>query len=292
MLVYSTAQKKMLESDVYDLKSSLDNLHNRLNKSDIEIKTREAQIRKFQDEIAQQNDTNVRLIREKKRMEELNSLKNEELKREEEKYAGLNRIKLKIEQNLDDALESLEKEKKMRVDVEKSKRKLETDLKSSQSQVEELERIKKDYEESLKRKDAEANQLMAKIEDEAVQSLSYSKRIKDLQMKLEEAEKEIENEIVSKVKIERQKLDLAHELDELNEKLLVAGGLTNSQAELNKKKESELAKLKFDLEETNLQREAAYNILKKKHSDTVTDMNEQIDSLQKAKTKYLYLDIK
>lgn len=280
-----STKNKNLESDVYDLKSNLNNLSNKLNKCNIELKTKEAQIRKLQDEIAQQNDINVRLVREKKRVEELNILKCDELKREEEKYICLSRIKNKIEQDLDDVQESLEKEKKFRNDIEKSKRKLEADLKSFQSQVEELELIKKDLEDILERKDNEINNLLTKLDEEAAQSFSYSKRIKDLQMKLDETEKEIESEIQGRVRLERQKIDLTHELDELNDKLLVVEGLTNSQAEQNKKRENELAKLKFDLEETNLQREAALNILKKKHNDVIINLNEQINSLQKSKIK-------
>ena len=112
-----------------------------------------------------------------------------------------------------------------------------------------------------------------------------------MQIKLEEAEKEIKNEIQGRVKLEKLNVDLAHELDELNEKLLEAGGLINSHVEQNKKRENELAKLKFDLEESNLQREAAYNNLKKKHSDTVNELNEHIDNLQKSKMKSFFLII-
>ena len=54
---------------------------------------------------------------------------------------------------------------------------------------------------------------------------------------------------------------------------------------MNKKRESELAKLRRDLEEANVQHEATAAQLRKKHQDAVNEMGEQIDQLQKAKNK-------
>lgn len=64
-----------------------------------------------------------------------------------------------------------------------------------------------------------------------------------------------------------------------------AGGATTAQLDLNKKRESELAKLRRDLEEANLQHEATTAQLRKKHQDAVNEMGEQIDQLQKTKNK-------
>ena len=63
------------------------------------------------------------------------------------------------------------------------------------------------------------------------------------------------------------------------------GGATTAQLDLNKKREAELAKLRRDLEEANLQHEATAAQLRKKHQDAVNEMGEQIDQLQKAKNK-------
>ena len=71
----------------------------------------------------------------------------------------------------------------------------------------------------------------------------------------------------------------------MNEKLEEAGGASSQQTELNKKREAELAKLRRDLEEANLQHEATAAQLRKKHQDAVNEMGEQIDQLQKLKNK-------
>lgn len=59
----------------------------------------------------------------------------------------------------------------------------------------------------------------------------------------------------------------------------------SGKQELNKRREAELAKLRRDLEEANVQHEQALTLLRKKHNDTVTDLSEQLDQLNKNKAK-------
>merc|ERR1712113_258775 len=84
---------------------------------------------------------------------------------------------------------------------------------------------------------------------------------------------------------ERKRSDLARELESLGERLNEAGGATNAQMELNKKREAEVQKLRKDLEEANIQHESTLMNLKKKHQDAVAEMSEQIDQLTKMKAK-------
>lgn len=62
----------------------------------------------------------------------------------------------------------------------------------------------------------------------------------------------MEAERSSRTKADRGKQDLQRELEELSERLDEAGGQTAAQIEVNKKREAELAKLRHDLEETNM----------------------------------------
>lgn len=78
---------------------------------------------------------------------------------------------------------------------------------------------------------------------------------------------------------------MARELDEMSERLDEAGGATSAQVELNKKREFEVNKLRKDLEEAAIQREATLQALKKKHQDAVSEMTEQIDQLARLKAK-------
>merc|ERR1739836_270866 len=54
---------------------------------------------------------------------------------------------------------------------------------------------------------------------------------------------------------------------------------------LNKKREAELAKLKAELEESNIAHEGTLAALRQKHNNNMSEMGEQIDSLNKMKAK-------
>jgi len=97
----------------------------------------------------------------------------------------------------------------------------------------------------------------------------------------------LEAERQARAKAEKQKSDLAREIDELTERLDEAGGATSAQMELNKKRETELAKLRRDLEESNIQQEASLAAIRKKHNDATAEMGEQIDTLNKLKAKHV-----
>lgn len=71
----------------------------------------------------------------------------------------------------------------------------------------------------------------------------------------------------------------------MNQRLEEAGGATQAQLELNKKREAELQKLRRDLEEAHVQSEAQMGALKKKHQEALGEMSEQLDQVQKAKQK-------
>jgi myosin heavy chain 6/7 len=107
----------------------------------------------------------------------------------------------------------------------------------------------------------------------------------ELQGRVEEMEEELEAERQSRAKAERQRSDLARELEELGERLGEAGGATQAQIELNKKREAEVSKLRKDLEECNIQHDSTLISLKKKHQDAVAEMSEQIEQLNKMKAK-------
>ncbi|KAL2100498.1 hypothetical protein ACEWY4_004892 [Coilia grayii] len=103
--------------------------------------------------------------------------------------------------------------------------------------------------------------------------------------RIEELEEEIEAERAARAKVEKQRADLARELEEISERLEEAGGATAAQIEMNKKREAEFQKLRRDLEESTLQHEATAAALRKKQADSVAELGEQIDNLQRVKQK-------
>merc|ERR1719402_1129363 len=98
-------------------------------------------------------------------------------------------------------------------------------------------------------------------------------------------EEELEAERQARAKAERQRSDLARELESMGERLNEATGATSAQIELNKKRDSEVSKLREDLEEAAIQQEATIIGLKKKHQDATMEMSEQIEQLNKMKAR-------
>ena len=237
------------------------------------------------DEIAQQDEVINKLNKEKKYIADNQAKSSEDLQSSEEKLSHLGAIKNKLESTLDEIEGSVEKEKRGRANAEKERRKLDGELKLAQDQVLELEREKRTIENALAMKDKDISALALKLEDEQALVGKSQKNIKEVQGRIEELEQELEAERQSRAKAERQRSDLAREIDDLGHRLDEAGGATNAQVELNKKREAELNKLRKDLEEANIQHESLLNGLKKKQQDAVQEMNDQIDQLLKMKGK-------
>merc|ERR1712241_1051228 len=181
--------------------------------------------------------------------------------------------------------DSANREKRGRGDMEKQRRKLEGELKIAQETVVDLERTKKEIENMIARKEKDTQGASARLEDEQSLVGKVQKAIKETQARVEELEEELEAERQARAKAERQRSDLARELDQLGERLNEAGGATAAQVELNKKRDSEIGKLRKDLEEANIQQESVMMNLKRKHQDAVAEMSEQIDQLSKMKAK-------
>ena len=57
--------------------------------------------------------------------------------------------------------------------------------------------------------------------------------------------------------------------------------------ELNKKREAELQRLKRDLEEQAMQSEQQMTSLRKKNQDAISEMSEQLDQVNRTKSKYV-----
>ncbi|XP_061588845.1 myosin-7 [Cololabis saira] len=280
-----TAKKRKLEDECSELKKDIDDLELTLAKVEKEKHATENKVKNLTEEMAALDEIIAKLNKEKKALQEAHQQTLDDLQSEEDKVNTLTKAKAKLEQQVDDLEGSLEQEKKIRMDLERAKRKLEGDLKLAQESIMDLENDKQQLEERLKKKDFEISQLNSKIEDEQAMSAQLQKKLKELQARIEELEEELEAERAARAKVEKQRADLARELEEISERLEEAGGATAAQIEMNKKREAEFQKLRRDLEEATLQHEATASTLRKKQADSVADLGEQIDNLQRVKQK-------
>ncbi|XP_077458603.1 myosin heavy chain, fast skeletal muscle [Stigmatopora argus] len=280
-----TAKKRKLEDECSELKKDIDDLELTLAKVEKEKHATENKVKNLTEEMATLDESIAKLTKEKKALQEAHQQTLDDLQAEEDKVNTLTKAKTKLEQQVDDLEGSLEQEKKIRMDLERSKRKLEGDLKLAHETIMDLENDKQQSDEKIKKRDFETSQLLGKIEDEQSLGVQHQKKIKELQARIEELEEEIEAERAARAKVEKQRSDLSRELEEISERLEEAGGATSVQIEMNKKRESEFQKLRRDLEESTLQHEATAAALRKKQADSVAELGEQIDNLQRVKQK-------
>jgi myosin heavy chain 6/7 len=277
--------KKGTERELGVVKQDHGEMQARLEKASGERNKLDQVLRGLNDEVDHQDEVISKLNKEKKYMSESMNKCNDDLASHQDKYGHLNEVKAKLEKTMDQMEHALDNEKRQKGNVEKERRKLEGEQKMAQENVNDFERNKRELEQSIMRKDTELHQMMNALDDEQSGMTRQQKSVKEFQARVEEMEEELEAERQGRTKAERQRQDLAHEYDELGERLDESCVATTAQMELNKKRESEIGKMRKDLEETNIQHESTLISLRKKHQEAITEMSEQIDQLNKLKVR-------
>merc|ERR1719341_3063762 len=267
------------------VKKDIEDVELAITKVEQEKGNRDHTIKTLQNEVAEQDEVINKLNKEKKHLSATQAKSSEDLVCAEEKVAHLSQVKSQLESTLDQLEGGLDKEKKSRGNLEKAKRKVEGELKMAQDAVADLERTKREIEVVIGTKEKNNQLLSAKLDDEQSLVAKAQKNIKELQARVETVESELEAERQSRASAERQRSDLAREIDQLGERLDQAGGATVAQVELNKKRESEIVKIRKDVEEANIANESVLSNMKRKQGDAALEMTEQIDALQKMKAK-------
>merc|ERR1719423_93663 len=279
------SQSNKIKNEADKLKGEIQDLETTLQNCEEDKTTKDNQIRTLREEISHQEELIAKLHKEKRSAGDNRQKIEEDIQAMEDKCNHLNKVKAKLEQSLDECEDSLEREKKSKSDVEKLKRKIEGDLKLTQEAVADLERIKSELQQTLMRKEKELSSIGAKIEDEHTLGSKYAKQIKELQSRIDELEEELVIERQCRAKAEKNRAILSRDIEDLSGRLEEAGSNTSAQIELNKKREAELAKLKAELEESNIQHEGTLAAMRSKHNNTMAEMGENIDSLHKNKAK-------
>merc|ERR1712106_251958 len=272
-------------SEANRLREEIKTLELECGKNEDDKQTKDNQIHTLRYEIAHQEELITKLKKEKKNTGEGRQKTEEDIQAMEDRCNHLGKVKGKLEQSLDECEDALEREKKSKGDVEKVKRKVEGDLKLTQEAVSDMERINSELAQTVQRKEKEFASVGAKIEDEHTLGGKYAKQIKELQSRIDELDDELAIERQSRAKAEKGRTTLSRDLTDINSRMEDAGLNTTTQIELNKKKTAQLAKLKAELEEANISHEGTLAALRSKHNNTMADLSEQIDGLNKSKAK-------
>merc|ERR1712142_1085708 len=267
------------------LREEIKVLESEAEKNEEDKQTKDNQIHTLRDEIAHQEELIVKLQKEKKNTGEGRQKTGEDIQAMEDRCNHLGKVKGKLEQSLDECEDALEREKKSKGDVEKLKRKVEGDLKLTQEAVADLERVRSELQQTVMRKEKELASVGAKIEDEHTLGSKYGKQIKELQGRIDELDEELAIERQSRAKAEKNRTILSRDIEDLGGRLEEAGSNTSTQIELNKRREGELSKLKVELEESNISHEGTLAAMRSKHNNTMSELGENIDTLNKNKAK-------
>merc|ERR1712123_108294 len=276
---------KKTETNQSSLGKEMRECENRLGQVQDEKADKDAQIKQMKEECLHQEELINKLNKEKKTINESKLKEEEQIQSFEDKCNHLNKLKIRLEKSLDEVEDSWEREKKHKGDIEKLKRQVEGNLKLTQETVSDLERTKIELGQVLQRKEKENSSLNGKIEDEQTLGGKLNTQIKELQARLEELDEELEAERQARARADKGRGTLRRELDELNEKLEETGSNTAAQIALNTRREEELAKLKMELDESNITHESTLAMLRQKHNASISELGEQIDTLNKQKAK-------
>ena len=88
---------------------------------------------------------------------------------------------------------------------------------------------------------------------------------------------------------EKDVTEFSIQIEGLSERLDEADGLNAAQADISRKRETELTKLRKDIELINVQHESAEASLRKRHQDAVNDLSDQIEHLGRGKSKWVQI---
>ncbi|XP_062948083.1 myosin-15 [Cynocephalus volans] len=280
-----TARGRKLEDECSELKKEIDDLETIMAKSEKEKHAKEHKLKNLTEEVEFLNEDISKLNRAAQVTQEVHQQTLGDLHVEEEKLSGLGKANLKLEQQVNELEGALEQERKVRMSCEREMHKLESDLKLNQESMENLESSQLQLAEKLRKRELEMSQMNSKMENKKGLVSQLQKVVKELQTQIQDLKEELEAEKTTRAKVERERAALTQDLEDLNERLEEAGGASLAQLEITKKQETKFQKLRQDMEEAMLHFEATSASLKKRHADSLDELEGQVENLQQVRQK-------
>merc|ERR1711962_670813 len=264
-------QKKEIEEQ----SSKLDANREAIAKLEGEKASQGRQIDALNEDIAKQEEAYGKLNKEKKGVEEQLQERTEWLQSTEDKLSALNKAKNKTDGTLKETEFALQKEKDAKAKLDKDKRRIDGDLKDAKDKVASLEEEVAATKDTISKRDKSIKELEEVRENSEGLIKQLQKKIAELLARIEELEEELENERKAKQKTELSRKELESNLEELNEQLLVQGDATTAQGEIAKKKDSEIARLRKEIDEATAAGEDAVSALKGKMAAAVQEAQDE-----------------
>ncbi|CAK5015482.1 unnamed protein product [Meloidogyne enterolobii] len=276
---------KRAEKDKESLNDQIETLNETLNRVEEEKRKTEERIRERHEAIAQQDEAIAAANKERKKAEEENRRLAEELHSESEKGGQSVRSKAKLERSIEDIEDTLDRERRHRIEQEKSKKKAESELHLVQEQLEEFKRQKSEAESKQQIVEQNIVELNIKLDEQNTLVSKLQRYLKDQSTRLVELEEELEQERVNRSRSDKNRGTVQTHLDELSDLIDEEAGKAAAQAELAKKKDLELIRLRQELEEINQQSEQQLSLIRKRNNDEISEATERLENLQNARGK-------
>merc|ERR1719150_113667 len=109
--------------------------------------------------------------------------------------------------------------------------------------------------------------------------------VRKLEERIRILEEDLESEQGLRRRIEREKHDMQAQIINLSERLTEAEGGAESQLDIDRKREAEMAKLRKLLEDVHTESEQQIHLLRKKHQEAMMELQEQIEISSRSKEK-------
>ncbi|XP_039258979.2 uncharacterized protein LOC120335527 isoform X2 [Styela clava] len=278
------AEKKKLQVYVNDLEDNLEKEEAARQKLQLEKVGNEAKIKKLEEELTMTDDNLGKIVTARKALEERVSELQSKLAEEEDKAKTYGKQNHKYEQIIADLEERLRKEEKLRMELEKVKRKLEAEIAELKDQIQELELQRDELKSQNLRKDEEISKLNEKFDEEQTARAHLAKELRETENAKQELTEDLDAERAARSKAEKQKRDLSEELEALKSELEDSLDTTAAQQEARAKREQDLEQLKRTLKDEASTHEQQVQDMRKKHTQQIDEMQDEIDSFKKSKT--------
>jgi len=280
-----SGEKKKNASKIEELTGGLSDATNAIAKLESEYAARGKTLENQAAEIATAEATIKKYQGEKKNLEENLTGTTETLQASEDKGRKLGKEKAAVEAKYTDLFAAHGKEKDAKAKLEKEKKKVEGTLRDTDAKLIETAAALDEASEAVAKRDKLLKEAEESKEgrDKAIAGLK--KKTDELIERIVELEDEVDSEKKNKKKMEAARAEAEAEMEAINEKLEEAGGATAAQADMTKKREADIAKLRKDIDANNAAAETSYNQLKSKMALGLAEMADELEAAKKAAAK-------
>uniref|UniRef100_A0A915LC96 Myosin motor domain-containing protein n=1 Tax=Meloidogyne javanica TaxID=6303 RepID=A0A915LC96_MELJA len=275
-----------------------------LEKMEADLKASEEILAKQEEQRKAIEAEHNRLAEERRKLQEQLEIARKGGSAVESEMGALNAQKTELERRLEDAKDKLNEQQQKAEDNQRSLKRAEKDKESLNDQIETLnetlnrveeEKLQEQLEEFKRQKsEAESKQqiveqniveLNIKLDEQNTLVSKLQRYLKDQSTRLVELEEELEQERVNRSRSDKNRGTVQTHLDELSDFIDEEAGKAAAQAELAKKKDLELIRLRQELEEINQQSEQQLSLIRKRNNDEISEATERLENLQNARGK-------